>query len=139
MTSANIPAVKALKQLAPGDRATFRAKVLRYWEVGGSRMALVGDASGLTRIELGDAAVETGESYKFREALVRQYPGGWTSVSIAGGGSAVRLGETIDVPQDEAYIERTYKILAGIQRKKGRREGRLPAWEHPAATKEQSR
>lgn len=130
--TSNLPNVKAAKALAEGQRATFRAKVLRRWEIGGLRMALAGDASGLTRIELGEASVEAGESYEFRDATVRQYPGGWTSVSIAGGGEAVLLDAPIDVPQDEAYIERTFKILSGIQRKKGRREGRLPAWKHPA-------
>jgi hypothetical protein len=94
-------------------------------------MALVGDASGLTRVEIGDAAVEDG-SYEFRNARVVQYLRGWTSVSIAAGGEAVPLAEDIEVPQDEAYIERTFKILSGVQRKKGRKEGRLPAWEHPA-------
>lgn len=129
MTS--LPNVKATKECAPGERVSFRARVLRLWEVGGLRMCLAGDASGLTRVELGDAAVEAGGSYEFREAAVRQYPGGWTSISIADGGPAVPLSEEIEVPQDEAYIERTFKILSGIQRKKGRREGRLPAWRHP--------
>ena len=95
-------------------------------------MALVGDQSGLTRIELGAAAVEDGRSYEFQRAAVRQYEGGWTSVSIADGGEALAIAEDVPVPQDEAYIERTFKILSGIQRKKGRREGRLPPWEHPA-------
>jgi hypothetical protein len=131
--------VKATKDCAPGDRVSVRARVLRLWEVGGLCMCLVGDASGLTRVELGDVEVEEGRSYEFREAAVRQYPGGWTSVSIAEGGSAVAIAEEIAVPQDEAYIERTFKILSGIQRKKGRREGRLPAWEHPAEAKEDSR
>lgn len=125
--------VKDLKSLAPGETAAFRARVLRLWEVGGLRMALVGDETGLMRIELGDAKVENGASYEFRGSSVQQYPGGWTSVSIAAGGEVVATDE-VSVPQDEAYIERTYKILAGIQRKKGRREGRLPAWEHPAKT-----
>jgi hypothetical protein len=94
-------------------------------------MALVGDPSALTRIEVGDITLAPGVSYEFRDATVRQYPGGWTSVSIADDGEAIALEETIDVPQDEAYIERTFKILSGIQRKKGRREGRLPPWQHP--------
>jgi hypothetical protein len=102
------------------------------WEVGGLRMCLAGDATGLTRIEIGDADIEAGKSYEFRDATVRQYPGGWTSISIADGGSAVFLPEDIETPQDEAYIERTFKILSGIQRKKGRKDGRLPAWQHPA-------
>ncbi len=124
--------VKDLKSLASGEEATFRAHVLRLWEVGGLRMALVGDESGLTRIDLGAAAVEDGRSYEFRSAAVRQYEGGWTSVSIADGGEVLAIAQDVPVPQDEAYIERTFKILSGIQRKKGRREGRLPSWEHPA-------
>lgn len=124
--------VRDLKSLAPGEEATFRARALRLWEVGGLRMALVGDESGLTRVELGAAAVEEGRSYEFRRAAVRQYEGGWTSVSIADGGEALAIAEDVLSPQDEAYIERTFKILSGIQRKKGRREGRLAPWEHPA-------
>ncbi|HEY5640549.1 MAG TPA: hypothetical protein VIW01_10920 [Dehalococcoidia bacterium] len=124
--------VKELKTLASGEQATFRARVLRLWEVGGLRMALVGDESGLTRVELGAAEVEEDRSYEFRRAAVRQYEGGWTSVSVADGGDARAIEEGVPVPQDEAYIERTFKILSGIQRKKGRREGRLPPWDHPA-------
>jgi hypothetical protein len=126
--------VKATKVCQAGERVTFRAKVLRLWEVGGLRMCLVGDESGLTRVELGHAEVVDGASYEFRDAEVRQYPGGWTSLSIADGGSAAHLIEDIAVTQDEAYIERTFKILSGIQRKKGRKEGRLPRWSHPAGT-----
>src|SRR5207245_2066085 len=96
------------------------------------RMCLVGDESGMTRVETGEAAVERGRSYEFRDASVRQYPGGWTSLSIADGGSAIVLSVDAHAPQDEAYIERTFKILSGVQRKKGRREGRLPPWQHPA-------
>ena len=131
--------VKDLKTLAPGETATFRARVLRLWEVGGLRMALAGDASGLMRIELGDAEVEDGRSYHFRGASVRQYEGGWTSVSIADGGEAVLLAEDVETPQDQAYVERTFKILSGVQRKKGRADGRLPAWEHPAKRDEGGR
>ncbi|MEO8456998.1 MAG: hypothetical protein ABI559_04215 [Chloroflexota bacterium] len=128
--------IRSAKALGAGERLTFGAKVLRLWEVGGLRMCLVGDASGLTRIELGDAEVALGSSYEFRDAAVRQYPGGWTSVSIADGGSVSELADDVEVPQAEDYIERTYKILAGIQRKKGRREGRLPAWKHPAKSQD---
>jgi hypothetical protein len=124
--------VKATKECEPGERVTFRAKVLRSWEVGGLRMALVGDASALTRVETGDQMMDEQVSYEFCGAEVRQYPGGWTSLSIADGGGAARLEDEVEVPQDEAYIERTYKILSGIQRKKGRAEGRLPPWDHPA-------
>jgi hypothetical protein len=126
-----LASVKATKEVAEGERVSFRAKVLRLWEVGGVRMCLVGDASGLTRVELGDAQVTEGASYEFGDAAVKQYPGGWTSISMSDGGSAFQVDHDIDVPQDEEYIERTFKILSGIQRKKGRKEGRLPAWKHP--------
>jgi hypothetical protein len=122
--------VRGTKSCAPGERATFRARVLRVWEVGGLRMCLAGDESGLTRVETSEAAVERGRSYEFRDAAVRQYAGGWTSLSIADGGSAIALSVDVHAPQDEAYIERTFKILSGVQRKRGRREGRLPAWQH---------
>ena len=124
--------VRATKSRAPGERVTFRARVLRVWEIGGLRMCLAGDESGLTRVETGEAAMEPGRSYEFRDAVVRQYPGGWTSLSIADEGSTIEVSTDVHAPQDEAYIERTFKILSGIQRKKGRREGRLPAWQHPA-------
>jgi hypothetical protein len=124
--------VRGTKSCAPGERVTFRARVLRVWGVGGLRMCLAGDESGLTRVETGDAAVERGRSYEFRNAAVHQYAGGWTSLSIAEGGSAIALPVDVQTPQNEAYIERTFKILSGVQRKKGRREGRLPAWQHPA-------
>ncbi len=128
-----LPNVKATKNVPAGERVTFRAKVLRLWEVGGLRMCLVGDSSGLTRTELGQIEIAEGASYEFRDAEVRQYPGGWTSLSIADGGSALRLHDNIETPQDEAYVERTFKILSGIQRKKGRKEGRLPDWKHPSS------
>ncbi|HVP04873.1 MAG TPA: hypothetical protein VMT90_04250 [Dehalococcoidia bacterium] len=127
-----LPSVNSAKSAAEGERVTFRAKVLRLWDVGGLRMCLVGDATGLTRVELGAAGVAEGGSYEFVYAGVRQYPGGWTSISIADGGAALALDQEIETPQEEAYIERTFKILSGIQRKKGRREGRLPPWRHPA-------
>jgi hypothetical protein len=132
VTARILPDVKATKDCAPGDRVTFRAKALRLWETGGRQMCLVGDASGLTRVEIGAAGVEEGASYEFRDADVRQYPGGWTSVSIVDCGEAIALSEGTAVPQDEAYIERTFKILSGVQRKKARKDGRLPPWEHPA-------
>ena len=77
--------LRDLKACGTGDRVSFRARVLRVWEVGGLRMCLVGDKSALTRVELGKATVEVGRSYEFRDALVRAYPGhrrvhpGWNS------------------------------------------------------------
>jgi hypothetical protein len=127
-----LESVKALKSHPAGERVSFRARVLRLWEVGGLRMCLVGDELALTRVELGAAVVEQGGSYEFHDATIREYPGGWHSASLDADASVVPLAEEIPISQDEAYIERTYKILAGVQRKKGRREGRLSPWRHPA-------
>lgn len=123
--------VQDIKTCREGDRVSFRARALRLWEVGGLRMCLVGDKSALTRVELGRAAVEESRSYEFRDALVQAYPGRWHSVSLVGGGKALPLVEDLPISQNEAYIERTYKILTGVQRKKARREGRVDPWTHP--------
>lgn len=123
--------VGQIKNIPAGERVTFRAQALRFWSIGGLRMALVGDESALTRIELGDRECEAGRSYEFREMVVREYPGGWHSASVADGSDMVVI-EDVPVSQDEAYIERTFKILSGIQRKKARKAGRLEAWQHPA-------
>jgi len=123
--------VKHIKTCREGDRVSFRARVLRVWEVGGLPMCLVGDESALTRVELGKAAVQVGRSYEFRDALVRAYPGRWHSASLVEGGEALLLAEDLPTLQDEAYIERTYKILTGVQLKKARREGRIEPWTHP--------
>jgi hypothetical protein len=111
---------------------TFRARVLRFWEIGGLRMCLAGDESALTRVEVGAATLNEGESYEFGGALVGEYPGGWHSAALVEGSEVVRLAVDVPISQDEAYIERTYKILAGVQRKKGRRDGRVAPWRHPA-------
>ena len=95
-------------------------------------MCLVGDESALTRVELGEATVEEGRSYEFRDALVRAYPGRWRSASLVGRGEALPLVEDLPISQDEAYVERTYKILSGVQRKKARKEGRIEPWTRPA-------
>jgi hypothetical protein len=97
-------------------------------------MALVADESALTRIELGDAACDSGHSYEFRGLVVKEYPGGWHSASVVEGSEVIPLADEVPISQDEAYIERTFKILAGIQRKKARKEGRLPAWKHPGGS-----
>jgi len=94
-------------------------------------MCLVGDESALTRIELGETEVEEDKSYAFREAVVREYPGGWHSAALDEGSEADALDEGIVVSQDEVYIERTFKILSGVQRKKGRAAGRVAPWRHP--------
>jgi hypothetical protein len=127
--------VAEIKTRAAGEIVTFRARALRFWDVGGVRMALVGDESALTRIELGDRACEAGRSYEFRGLAVKDYPGGWHSASVVAESDVVLLTEAVPVSQDEAYIERTFKILTGIQRKRARKEGRLPAWKHPGAVK----
>jgi hypothetical protein len=125
--------LKSIKGCPAGARVTFRACVLRSWEVGGLRMCLVGDASALSRVEIGQAAVQEGKSYEVTSAVVRTYPGGWHSASLDEGSRVAPLNYDIEVPQDEAYIDRTFKILAGVQRKKGRAAGRLPSWRHPAS------
>lgn len=122
-----------IKQRAAGDVVTFRARALRVWDVSGVRMALVGDESALTRIELGDRECDAGESYEFRALVVKEYPGGWHSASTVEGSEVVALRDAVPVSQDEAHVERTFKILAGVQRKKARKEGRLPPWKHPGA------
>jgi hypothetical protein len=129
-----LKSVAEIKKMAAGEVVTFRAQALRFWDVGGVRMALVGDESALTRIELGDRPCEAGLSYEFRGLVVREYPGGWHSASAVEGSEVARLAEVVPISQDEAYIERTYKILAGIQRKRARKEGRLPAWKHPGSS-----
>ncbi len=122
--------LKEIKLQRDGATVTFRARVLRFWDSGGVRMCLVGDASALMRIEVGDVALEEDQSYEFRDAVVKQYPGGWNSVSIVDVGNAKRLATQVEISQDQDYIERTFKILSGIQRKKARQEGRLPPWQH---------
>ena len=125
--------VLEIKGLRAGQRVTFRAQALRFWDVAGARMALVGDESALTRIELGDRDCEAGASYEFRNLRVREYAGGWHSASVAEDSVVTPLAETVPVSQDEAYIERTFKILTGVQRKKARKQGRLPPWKHPGS------
>jgi hypothetical protein len=122
-----------LKSRADGDRVTFRAKVLRFWEIGGRRMALVGDESALVRVEIGETGLEEGLSYEFGDALIQTYPGGWHSVALDSESAVAALDADVPVSQSEEYIERTYKILVGIQRKKGRAAGRVEPWRHPAA------
>jgi hypothetical protein len=126
--------LKALKACEEGERVTFRARVLRLWEIGGLRMCLVGDESALTRVEIGQASLGEGGSYEFQNLAVREYPGGWHSASFMEESRAVPLDYEVAVSQDEVYIERTYKILSGVQRKKGRVSGRVAPWRHPAAT-----
>ena len=122
--------LKEIKSQPEGATVTFRAHVLRFWDSGGVRMCLVGDESALTRVEVGDVALEEDQSYEFRDAVVKKYPGGWNSVSIVEAGNAKRLETQVKISQDQAYIERTFKILSGIQRKKARQDGRLPPWQH---------
>jgi len=133
MSARALQQLKALKAVAPGDRVTFRARVMRLWQIGGLRMCLVGDASALMRVEIGGATVEVRKSYEFRNAVVREYPGGWHSASMDEESSVAPLGFEVEISQDEEYIARTFKILSGVQRKKGRVAGRLPPWRHPSS------
>ena len=133
MSARAVQQLKALKAVAPGDRVTFRARVMRLWQIGGLRMCLVGDASALMRVEIGGATVEVRKSYEFRNAVVREYPGGWHSASMDEESSVAPLGFEVEISQDEEYIARTFKILSGVQRKKGRVAGRLPPRRHPSS------
>jgi len=133
MNARNLENLRALKACADGERVTFRVRVLRLWEVGGLRMCLAGDESALMRVEIGEAALREGESYRFVDAVVREHPGGWHSAMLTDVSQAHPLDNDVPVSQDEAYIELTYKILSGVQRKKGRAAGRLAPWRHPAA------
>lgn len=125
--------LQELTNLKDREDVTFRARVLRFWEVGGLRMALAGDKSALVRVEIGALVLEEGRSYEFRHAVVRTYPGGWHSLSFTAGSTVVPLDENVMISQTDEYVERTYKILAGIQRKKGRAAGRIAPWSHPSA------
>ena len=135
MSGRQLEELKGMKACPEGTRVSFRARTLRFWEVGGLRMCLVGDESALTRVELGQTSIQHGTSYEFRNAVVRAYPGGWHSAALDEMSEAVPLSVDVPLSQDEAYIERTYKILFGVQRKKGRAAGRLPPWRHPAEAK----
>ena len=132
MTPTRLGNLSELKAREDGELVTFRALILRLWEVGGLRMALVGDESALVRVEIGGAELDEARSYEFREAIAKTYPGGWHSVLLTENSTISPLAEEVTVAQSEEYIERTYKILSGIQRKKGRAAGRLPPWRHPA-------
>jgi len=134
MTAKQLKTLKDVKSCPEGARVTFRAQVLRLWEIGGLRMCLVGDQSALTRVDLGEAVVREGKSYEFENAIAREYPGGWHSAALAETSEVVALDDDVPVSQDEAYIERTYKILSGVQRKKGRAAGRVAPWRHPAGS-----
>ncbi len=125
--------LEALKRCRQGERVSFKAKALRVWEIGGATMCLVGDERALTRIELGRLKAQPGQSYRFIDLEVCEYPGGWHSASTVSESSLIALNEDIATSQDEAYIERTFKILAGVQRKKARRERRASPWQHPAS------
>lgn len=131
MTAA-LESLRELKTREDGQRVTLRAQVLRFWETGGLRMALVGDESALVRVEVGDAVLDEKQSYEFSDAVVKTYPGGWHSLALTEGSTVSLLERPVLVSQSDEYIERTYHILAGIQRKKGRAAGRLPPWRHPA-------
>lgn len=132
MSGKALASLKELKSCADGEAVTFRGCVLRLWESGGLRMCLIGDESALMRVELGQATVREGGSYEFRDAIARRYPGGWHSVGLSDDSLVIKLDDDIPVSQDESYIERTFKILSGVQRKKGRAAGRIAPWRHPA-------
>jgi hypothetical protein len=132
MSAKRLAALKELKSRVDGEKVTFRGRVLRLWEAGGLLMCLIGDESALLRVELGGAMVGEGVSYEFRDAIARTYAGGWHSAELRDDSAVVPLDFDVSVSQDEGYIERTFKILSGVQRKKGRAAGRIEPWKHPA-------
>jgi len=131
MSGKVLASLKELKSCADGEAVTFRGRILRLWEPGGLRMCLIGDESALMRVELGRGAVREGDSYEFQDAIAHRYAGGWHSVELSADSRVIRLDFDVPVPQDERYIERTFKILSGVQRKKGRAAGRIAPWRHP--------
>ncbi|HEV8575285.1 MAG TPA: hypothetical protein VGR43_11330 [Dehalococcoidia bacterium] len=132
MSGKALASLNELKSCGDGGSVTFKGRVLRLWEPGGLRMCLIGDESALMRVELGQAMVREGRSYEFRDAIARSYPGGWHSAELSHDSQVIPLDLDVPVSQDESYIERTFKILSGVQRKKGRAAGRIAAWRHPA-------
>lgn len=111
--------IKDAKLLAEGERISFKAQVLRGWQSSGKNMYILGDESGLIRIDLADAIFQNGHSYLFSNLLVHQYQGGWTSVSLDQNSEPKLLEEQIPVMAEETYIKRVYKILTATDRKKG--------------------
>lgn len=113
--------VDEVKRMQAGDRVSFRAQVLRVWTLGRARSALVGDATGLTRVELGRRQVGEGVSYSFVRAIVHEYEGGWRSVTLDGASRLRQLRRPVPVVAAPDYIERVARILTKMARRRERR------------------
>ncbi len=112
--------VDEVKRASTGERVSLRAQVLRTWLEGGVHSALVGDSTGLTRVETGRRRVGEGISYSFRNGLVREYEGGWRSVALDGASRMRQLRRSVPVSAGPEYVERVAKILRTMARKRGR-------------------
>ena len=110
--------VDGVKRVSAGDRIAFRAKVIRSWVVGDTLSALVGDATGLTRIEMGRRRIEEEASYSFWNGLVREYEGGWRSVALDSASRVRLLRRPVLVTAPANYIERVASILMKMDRKR---------------------
>ncbi len=116
--------VDELKRARAGEPVSFRARVLRTWVADGVASALVGDATGLVRVEPGGRRLREGASYSFRNGLVREYEGGWRSVELDRVSKARRLERKVPVAATLDYIDRTARILMTMTRKRAAKQPR---------------
>lgn len=110
--------VREARSLPSGRVVSLIAKVLRIWQVGESKMCLVGDETGLMRIGLGKRQVQEGDVYLFEGLIVCAYTGGWHSFELGDYGRIHASDGPISVAADEKYIQQVYKILTGLEKKR---------------------
>jgi hypothetical protein len=110
--------VDSVKRVSAGDRVAFRAKVIRTWVVRDTLSALVGDTTGLTRIEVGSRPIEEEASYSFWNGLVQEYGGGWRSVALDSASRVRRLRQPVLVTARADYVERVTSILMKMDRRR---------------------
>jgi hypothetical protein len=123
-----VVSVKEVKACAGDERVALRAQVLKTWTFQdgrekGQAACLVGDRSGVMHIDIPqEEDVAVGMSYLFDGLRVLVYPGGWHSLDADTSTRILPLDEAVPVSAEPAYIERVYKILTGVRRKRARRE-----------------
>jgi len=110
--------VDGVKRLSAGDRVAFRAKVVRTWTVGDTLSALVGDSTGLTRVEMSSRPIEEEASYSFRNGLVQEYEGGWRSVALDSASRVRLLRRPVLVTAPADYVERVTSMLMKMDRRR---------------------
>ncbi len=81
-------------------------------------MCLVGDETGLVRIGLGGHQVQAERTYLFEGLEVRVYSGGWHSLELTPYGRVLAMEHPVNVTADDKYVQRVYKILTGLERKR---------------------